>query len=293
MTTRPGSAALQMLRLTRGKRIANFVQITPRLGDVLRFTDHDRAVTLDGDTFRPIVLAAMSARRVEGGLKSGNQEAYGIIDGTYVTVPHILGNRYRGAEVLHIQADWSRPWLVFGRHRKWIRAVTWTGSQWSATLESRTQVLQREGGGRFGGTFTTTCPYVLGGTYCGADISADVKTGVTVQTVNDDRMDIEFDTSTWSGSYADEYYRDGEIEWTVGDNVGHISPIVSYGHSDRRCKLLLPTPYPIQVGDEGTARPGCDGLFSSCKTKWANQLNFGGDPYAPSSQELIEPPEDQ
>lgn len=291
MTTRPGNAALQQLRRTRGKRLANLVTITPRLGDVLRFTDHDRALTFEGQTFRPLVLSAMSARRVEAGLKVGNQEAYGIIDGGYVTVPHILGNRYRGAEVRHVVTDWSRPWLVFGRHRKWIRSVTWTGSQWSATLESRAQIAQRDHGGRFGGVYSPTCPYVLGGTDCRADISADVKPGVEVLTVNDDRMEAEFDPATWSGSYADQYYRDGEIEWTSGDNEGHISPIVSYVHTDRVVKFLLPTPFPIQVGDQGTARPGCDGLFSTCKTKWSNALNFGGDPYAPSSQEIIEPPE--
>ena len=292
MTTRPGNAALQLLRLYRGKRICNLVQITPRLGDVLRFTDHDRALTFDGDTYRPIVLSAMSARRVESGLKSGTGDAYGIIDGTYVTVPAILGDRYRGAEVMHAQVDWSMPWIVFGQHRKWIRTVTWTGSQWAATLEGRTQELQRQAGGRFGGTFSTACQYKLGGTYCGADISADVKTGVVVQTVANDRYECAFTTASWSGSYADNYYRDGEIEWTSGDNEGVISPIVEYGHSTRRCVFLLPTPYPIQVGDEGTARPGCDGLFSTCKTKWSNQLNFGGDPFAPSSQEIVEPPRD-
>jgi uncharacterized phage protein (TIGR02218 family) len=282
-----------MLRLTRGKRHANFVKITPRLGDVLRFTDHDRAVTFDGEVYVPVSLTAMSARRVEAGMKVGNQEAYGIIDGTYVLVPDIKGDRYRGAEVAFAKADWSRPWIVFGRHRKWIRSVTWTGSQWSATMESRSQIAQRDHGGRFGGVFAPTCPYKLGGTHCRADISADVKTGVVVDTVVDDRMQVEFDAASWSGAYADQYYRDGEIEWTTGDNVGHISPIVSYVHTNRVCKFLLPTPFPIQVGDEGTARPGCDGLFSTCKTKWNNALNFGGDPYAPSSQEIIEPPEDQ
>lgn len=292
MTTRPGQPALQSLRYTRGKRIANLVEITPKVGDVLRFTDHDRPLTLDGATYLPVSLSAMSARRVESGLKSGTGDAYGIIDGTYVTVPHILGDRYRGAEVVHRQVDWSMPWVIFGVHRKWIRTVTWTGSQWAATMEGRTQTLQRQAGGRFGGTFATVCPYKLGDSYCKANISADVRAGVVVQTVANDRYECAFTTASWPGSFADNYFRDGEIEWTSGDNAGVISPIVEYGHATRRCVFLLPTPYPIQVGDEGTARPGCDGLFSTCKTKFSNQLNFGGDPFAPSSQEIIEPPRD-
>lgn len=293
MTTRPGNAALQLLRLTRGKRLCNLVEITPRLGDVLRFTDHDRALTFEGDLYRPVSFAAMSAQTTQSGLKAGSQDAYGIIDGTYVTVPDLLGDRYRGAMVRHIQTDWSMPWLVFGRHRKWIRTVTWTGSQWAAAMEARTQELQRETGGRFSGVFDERCPYVLAGTHCGKDISADVKADVVVETIVSQRMRVEFEVASWSGSYADDYYRDGEIEWTTGDNVGHVSPIVGYLHAARDCEFLLPTPFPIQVGDEGTARPGCNGLKSTCKTKFDNLPNFGGDADAPSSQELIEPPEDQ
>lgn len=292
MTTRPGNHALQRLRLTRGKHLANCVEVTPRLGAVLRFTDHDRALTVDGQLFRPIVLAAMSARRVEAGLKPGNQEAHGIIDDTYVTFDAINGNLYRGAQVRHLVVDWARPWVVYGRFRKWIRAVNWVGSQWSATLEARTQDLYREHGGRFGGTFTPTCTYDYGGEFCRKDISADVKTGVVVDAVIDDRQEVEFETASWTGSYPDQHYRDGELEWTTGDNAGHISPVVEYVHATRRCKLLFPTPFPIQVGDEATARPGCDGLRSTCTSR-NNIENFGGDPYAPSSQELVAPPEDQ
>lgn len=293
MTTRPGTAALQQLRLTRGKRLCNLVEITRRDDQVLRFTDHDRVLTFEGQEWRPVVFAAMSARRVEAGLKTGDQEAYGIIDGTYVVVPDLVGNRYRGAEVRHVQTDWSRPWLVKGRHRKWIRAVNWTGAQWVATLHGRTQELQRDAGGRFGGVFTPTCPYVLGDQNCKKDISADVKASVVVDTVVHARMRAQFTTASWSGSYADDYYREGEIEWTTGNNVGHVSPINGYAHSTRECAFLLPTPFPIQVGDVGIARPGCDGLKSTCQTKYDNLLNIGSDPEAPSSQEILEPPEDQ
>jgi hypothetical protein len=54
----------------------------------------------------------------------------------------------------------------------------------------------------------------------------------------------------------------------------------------------VPTLYPIVVGDTAILRVGCDGLFSTCRDKFDNALNFGGDPFAPSAQKLIEPPED-
>jgi len=288
MTSRPRNPALQSLRNDRAKRMINVVKITPQIGSVLRFTDHDRTLTFEDALYLPISFMALSANQAESGMKTSQQDFYGVIDGVYIQVPHLHGNRYRGARVDHAKIDWKMPWHWFARHRKWIRQVTWTGSRWAGSMESLTQKLQRQEGGRFGGTFHTTCPYVHGGPYCKRTV--DTVSGVTVQTVVDDRYVVEFSTGSWSGTFPDNHFRDGEIEWTSGENAGTVSPIVEYGHASRRCTLLIPTAFPIEVGDVGIARQGCDGLFSTCKS-FGNEDNFGGDPHSPSSQQIIEPPE--
>lgn len=296
MTTRPGTAALALWSMHRGKRPCNLVTITRRDGFVLRFTDHDRAVTFEGEEFAPVNFAGMSAERREAGLRSGNQDLYGIIDGTVVLVPDLLGSLYRGAEVAHVVTDWSLPWLVIARHRKFIRTVNWTGSTWVATLEGRAQVLSRPAGGDLGGTWSERCPKILGkttGTHpCNASIAAWTVAGVEVQTVHSARMDVSMVVASWPGAWTDDEYRDGEIEWTSGANVGTVSPIISYAHSTRRIKLLVPTPFAIVAGDEGTVRVGCDGLFTTCTTKFSNGDNFGGNPLEPSAAKLVEPAEE-
>lgn len=288
MTSRTSSASRQLLRHTRTKRLANVVKVIPLLGNTLRFTDHDRALTFEDEVYVPVTMMAMSANQVESGMKTSQQDLYGLIDGNYVTIPHLHGNRYRGAEVRHAQIDWAMPWHWFSKHKKWIRQVTWTGSRWAASMESLTQRAQRQSGGRFGGAFHTTCPYVFGGQYCRH--TPDSVAGVAVQTVIDDRYVAEFTVASWPGAFVDNFFRDGEIEWTSGANAGTVSPIVEYAHATRRCSLLVPTAFPIEVGDLGIARQGCDGLFSTCKSL-GNEENFGGDPHAPSSQQIIEPPE--
>lgn len=296
MTTRPGERAGELWRVHRGKRPCNLVTITRRDGVALRFTDHDRALLFEGQTFTPANFAGMSAERREAGLRTGDQELYGIIDGNSVLVPDLLGDRYRGAEVAHVVTDWSMPWAWIARHRKWIRSVNWTGSSFVATLETRAQVLTRPAGGGLGGVWTERCPKILGSTTgthpCGADISAWTVAGVTVQTVHSARMDCAMTVASWPGAWTDEEYRDGEIEWTTGDNAGHISAIVSYTHSTRRIKLLRPTPFAITVGDQGTVRVGCDGLFGTCTSKFSNGDNFGGNNLEPSAAKLVEPAED-
>lgn len=381
MTTRPGNWAQKDWRRNRTRRPCNLVAVTRTNGVSVYFTDLDRRITFEGNEYRPVVFAGMSAERREAALRSGNQEAYGIIDGTYVLLPDLLGDRYRGAEVRHVITDFANPLLVIARHRKWIRSVVFTGSQFVATLEGRSQVLTRPAGGRFGGTFATTCPYKLGSEFCKVDMGLSNRTqiGVEVSDVIDSRMIVGTDAATYTQTYVDQFFRDGDFTWlwsapedsgtitsaitggstaTVTDsgqswttnewvgktarimtpgsgtsgyvreyklivsntstqltlagawannwsigtaydivgecaNAGVVSPVVGYVNGSRRVELLLPTPFDIELGDSGILRAGCDGLFSTCKTKFSNQLNFGGDPLAPSAGRVIEPAPDQ
>lgn len=371
MTTRPGAWAQDSWRHAWCKRPCNLVKITRTDGSTLTITDHDRPIDFEGSTYRPIVFAGMSAERREAALRSGNQEAYGLIDANYVLLPDLLGDRYRGAEVAHVITDFELPLLVVARHRKWIRSVTFTGESFVATLEGRTQVLTRPAGGRFGGIFTTTCPYKLGGEFCKVDLNDDDLTynGVRVDSVAVDRMQFLGLASSFYGSPVDDYFRDGEMQWRwsapvvsstctanttsttltdstqtwttnehVGrqmrilhpasnavqtawttilsntattltfaswaatflsgtgydiagfcENNGHISPVAKYQASNRRIELLFPTPFPIAVGDSGILRVGCDGLKTTCKDKFNNLDNFGGDAEAPSAGKVVKP----
>lgn len=291
MTTRPGDAALSLWSGHRTKHACNLVAITRTDGEILRFTDHDRALTFMGTEFTPVIFAGMSAERRESALRSGNQEVYGIIDGSMVVVPDLLGNRYRGAEVAHVVTDWRMPWLWVARHRKWIRSVNWTGSTFVATLEGRSQVLSRPAGGRFGGRWLAKCPYVLGGEFCRASIAAWTIPTAVVQTVTSRRV-VSFTVASWAGSWDDGEYRDGEVEWLTGANAGTVSPILDYVHATRTCTLLTPTPFAIVAGDTATARVGCDGLSTTCEAKFSNLVNHGGDPLAPSASDVVTPAED-
>ena len=291
MTTRPGRLALDLLRLTRTKNLCHAIKVTPANIAPLLLTDHDRKLTFEGEVYTPISFGSMSAERREAAFRSGNQEVRGVIDGTAITVPDLDANRYRGAEVKQVVLDWRYPWVVYARHRKWIRSIVRDGSTFIGTLEGRTQAMQRPNGGRFGGTFSATCPYQLGDTATCKKDTSFLHRSVTVQTVVDDRRTAQFDPVHWAGFFIDDYFRDGSLVWTAGANTGVVSPIVGYTHATRECSLLIPTPKPIEVGDTATAKPGCDGLITTCRDKFSNQLNFGGDPYAPSASQIIEPVE--
>ena len=166
MTTRPGNLGLDSLRYTRGKFLCHLLLITRKDKETLAVTDHDRAITFEGNTYRPIIFGSLSADRREGALRSGDQDAQGIIDEIYITASDLDAQNYLGAEVRQVIVDWTKPFIVLARHRRWIRKMTRTGQSFTATLEGRAQQLQRPQAGRFGGFFTTKCQYRLGGPFC-------------------------------------------------------------------------------------------------------------------------------
>jgi uncharacterized phage protein (TIGR02218 family) len=223
-------------------------------------------------------VGQLSAERRESGLRTGNQEVRGIVDGIQFLAEDLLADRYRGARLVQRIVPWDMPWMVHRSATKTVRQIKYDGSQWIATVEGIGARLQRPVGGVFGGTTNVKCPHVLGDpNTCRADLLADTITGVAVQTVVDSLMEAQFTVASWGGpnSATDDYYRDGEVAWTSGDNAGTVSRIAGYIGSTRDCKFLFPTKFPVQVGDVGVAKPGCDGLKPTCISKFRTFFQSG------------------
>lgn len=345
MTIRSSDTALEQQKWRRALTLCSTFVVTCLDGYVLRFTDHDRVLTIDGFVYLPAQLGSISAERREAGLRSGNQDASGTIDGDTITIPDLLGHKYRGASVVQRIVDWRRPWIWHYEATKRIRQMSYDGSRWVATLEGITARLQVPIGGYFGGTHSQQCTHALASAKCKADISGDLiydetattvdstgttsivvvgtaaawtidewagyyfhtRTGPTrgqermvvsntataltlksalsgapangvafwlgqgprVATVVQSRMEFTVEAADFAAaSFEDNYFRDGEIEWTTGDNAGTISPIVEYMQGTRTFLLLFPTPRDIAAGDRGIVRPGCDGLRTTCVAKF-------------------------
>lgn len=347
MTIRSGKQALQNQKWRRAQTLCTLFRVTRTDGYILRFTDHDRIVTLDAQSYYPAALSSITAERRESDMRASNQEASGIVDGSVVMIPDLLGNKYRGAKVEQMLVDWRRPWVWHYKATKRIRMMSYDGSGWIATLEGLTSQMQQPVGGRFGGTHSQQCTYTLADPdTCKADIADDLiynETAITVatagttailvavagapwtvdqwagyyfhmrqgaqrgkerrvvsNTTNVLTLDAALDAAPLNGevgwlgrgprvatvisprmeftitagdfptasSYVDNFFRDGEWEWTTGDNVGTVSPIIEYDSGTRTVRLLLPTPFDIDPNDRGIMRPGCDGLIGTCSTKF-------------------------
>lgn len=288
MTTRPGQMPEDLLRFHRSKQLAQCLTITAKDGSVLRLTDHDRALTVEQQTFAPMVVGSLSADRREGALRAGDQDVRGFVDGTVISLPKLTGQQFESAIVSIVVVDWCRPAIIYARFKRKVTNLRWDGSSFNGTMQGMSEQLRKPSGGQFGGVFTTTCPYQLGNEFCGKDLSAYTVSAAVVDSVIDSYSKLRFTTASFAPTQgqSDGFFRDGSITWTSGDNDGHVSPIVEFQWSTRECELLIPTPRPMQVGDTAKVLPGCDGLFSTCKTKYNNAANFGGDNLQPTASDL-------
>jgi uncharacterized phage protein (TIGR02218 family) len=58
-----------------------------------------------------------------------------------------------------------------------------------------------------------------------------------------------------------------------------------------RAELFLPMGYAIRVGDLFRIHPGCDKRLDTCITRFANVLNFRGEPYVPGQDAIMSYPD--
>lgn len=84
----------------------------------------------------------------------------------------------------------------------------------------------------------------------------------------------------------------GYVIASPSDKAGTVSPIASDIAATNTVGLLLPSVRSLVVNEWVRVHPGCDGLITTCHSKYNNVNNHGGDQHAPSGHEIIEQPND-
>ncbi len=295
MTMRPtGGCAAK--RLHRGKTWCTIWRIARVDGTVYRFTDHDKTLTLEGQDYTPLRAPIAGDEHRESGVKELSQPLGGVLSDDAIMSEDLLAGRFDNAIVEVGIVDWAAPWLMSIRSQKrWIQRFRLDSPVYQAETEGLTSFLHAPVAGPSGGIWSPTCPYKLGqaivaGKGCGVDISADTKAGIVVDTVSDSLQVWTATAGSWGFSYDDDYFKDGEVTFETGDNEGVTRMLIRSRNGTREFTAFIPFPRPIQAGDTFTVKPGCDGQKATCVDKWSNIEQFGGDPFAPGSSQILEPP---
>lgn len=283
------TSALESLRIARVHRFAVLWRITRTDGQVLRFTTHDRPIEYAGNVYTPAGGLETTAKQRLDGLRDRNWEAKGIIVSDAITFDDLVKGKYRKAKIEMMLVDWRYPWAdPFEISSYWVISTTFNGEFWEAQVEGLTHKLKMSVGRVYGRTCDV---WAFGDERCAAEgggvtgEAAWTNSG-TVTAINTPRRD--FNTTL---TQTTNWYKRGYVKFTSGLNNGLTMEVnKSYGTAGR-IVLWLPMPYDIAVGDTFNVVAGCDRLFSTCRDKFNNVINFRGFPWIPGTDKTLRTPD--
>jgi hypothetical protein len=90
---------------------------------------------------------------------------------------------------------------------------------------------------------------------------------------------------------ADGWFAGGVLTWETGANAGRSIEVKAWTQETDEIELFLPMGYAIQSGDAFRIHPGCDKRLDTCIDRFANVLNFRGEPYLPGADLLMTYPD--
>lgn len=250
-------------------------------GAFIRGTDHDRDIEiLTGDAagvYQAGSNITGSKIRRTGDSAVDNMDIDGAIPATGsatidVSVQDIEAGLLRRAEVRVYLCNWQKPTDgVYLVQRGNLGDITRDSDfKYSTEIRGLKQSLAQV----FVRTYSERCQVRdFGDDECGVDVTALQKTGTVTAVTSRRRFD-----ATLTGGQPAGYYSLGQITFTSGANSGYTREIRrdDEGSAAGHISIWDQLPAAVQVGDTFTIRPGCDRRFSTCRDKYANQLNFRG-----------------
>ncbi len=90
---------------------------------------------------------------------------------------------------------------------------------------------------------------------------------------------------------VDGWFAGGLLTWESGANAGRAIEVKTWEQAAGLIELLLPPGYPIAPGDAFRIHPGCDKRLDTRIDRFANVLNFRGEPYVPGQDLLMAYPD--
>lgn len=251
--------------------------ITRKDAVVLRFTELDRDLVVDGNTYQASDSMSPTAVTSQAGLAVDNLEFEGMLTAAAITPSDILSGHYDHAEITIFLVNYADP-TMGTLHLKtgWLGEVTLQGGQFTAELRGLSSCLQQT----IGEVYTKTCRAKLGDARCGVNLASYRFTGTVTA------VEAAHAFTDSSKTQADGYFADGLVAFTSGANSGQSMEVREFKQG--RFGLFLPLPNAIGVGDNFTLIAGCDRTVETCVSKFNNVLNFRGEPHVPGTDKILE-----
>jgi uncharacterized phage protein (TIGR02218 family) len=248
-------------------------------GVTLGFTSHDRDVEHDGLLLRASPGMQPTTIIASLGLENDGLDVRGALNSDAIRSDDLAAGRWDAAYLEIFLFDWTDPHagrrlLANGE----LGAVSYSGDAFEAELLGLKHLLDRA----VVPQTSPSCRASFCDAACGLN-SERFRHLVTVTGVDDDRLLLDMPAGVLADGFA---Y--GSMRWLDGPNCGLSSDIWA---SDVTGITLAQSP---DVGTLHGSRvelfEGCDKQMTTCATRFANAVNFRGEPYLPGNDLLTRYP---
>lgn len=275
--------------------LATCIRLTRKDGQVYGFTTSTDALVIDGTLYQP--SQGLDSSQLKSSLGTGvdNLDMTGLLglpslSSVAITTQDIRAGRYDSAELLAFVVnffDLSMGTLILARGN--VGEIKLKDGQFTAEFRSLSQKLAQQ----IGDVTSATCLYralgqgrcAPGGRFADGKTLSDYRFAVSIASVIDAR------TITVAGrTEASDWFRYGSITPGGGLNAGIVMGIIAHVNQSGMAVLTLREAFPFTVapGDAMTLEAGCDRNWATCKGKFQNGVNYGGQPFVPGNGKLLE-----
>lgn len=252
-------------------------RLTRRDGAAFRFTDHDRPLTVGGQTYQPESGLAQSEARASLGLGIDAVDVEGALSSDLLSEADIAAGLFDGAIVETLLVNWRTPSQFAHIRKAAIGKITLADGRFLAELESVAAGLDQPNG-RY---LRRACDARLGDARCRKNLSGSEWNGTGTV----------LGAAAWGSvrvsgidGFAAGWFSHGEVTWTGGVLDGGICAVVDHRRTLEGTLLVLPAAEAMPAaGTTFAVVAGCDKSFATCKAKFSNPLNFRGFPHLPGN----------
>jgi uncharacterized phage protein (TIGR02218 family) len=256
------------------------VTITRKDGHISRWVGCDKNVTISGNVYLSAPGVQLSSIASTEGFGVDNLEIT-ILEDSDITRDDLMAGLWDGATMEIAEVDWtaSSPVKNILKIGTWGNAVPKRGF---FTVEFRD--LRQPIQGAHETVMQPTCRYFLGDSKCTMNVSAApfTRSGTITST---SAPNIVTDTAR---TEVNDYFGEGMFKFTTGANAGLSQKVKAFALG--QFTFWQAFIQPIVAGDNYTVTAGCRLRFQEdCITKFANGINFGGEPNKLSPDVLTAP----
>ncbi len=247
-------------------------------GWVRGFTDHDRELTVDGLVYVASTGFLPSAVKTGSDLSVDNLDVDGFLDDAALRPEDLMAGLFDGARIEVFIVNWAD--LAQGRlllRKGFLGEIKRADQRFSAEIRGLSNRLQQTAGK----LYSRLCRVDLGSSECGVALGPRTDTYAVTQVIAADTVRIV--TARATG-----YFTFGKATFTTGSNAGAVNEVLL--HDGQTIRLFVPMPRPIVVGDQIVLVAGCDKTPETCNAKFANILNFRGEPHIPGNDKVFSYP---